>query len=105
VKIDKATATFTKIKLGVLNGLNVAYDGVVIAEQAKTDPDMAKLMNQAEKAWKDLRKFIEDLMKPSAPATQPVAGVKALKLPVPTKVAVVKLEDIDLKILPKTLLK
>lgn len=109
-KVQKVTAKYSKIKLAVFNGLNVAYDGVVIAEQAKTDPDMVKLMDQAEKAWQDLRKFIEDLLKPEAPATQPTTpkvepkpGVRAPS-PLPVPKPVMELKDIDLKVLPKTLL-
>ena len=103
-KVAEAEAKYVKIKLAVLNGLSVAYDGVVIAEQAKTDPDMSKLMDQAETAWQDLRKFLEDLLKkPEEPASQPVAKAKT-PLPTPTVQPVVKLEDIDLSKLPKSLL-
>lgn len=104
-KVAEAEAKYVKIKLAVINGLQVAYDGVVIAEQAKTDPDMAKLMDQAEKAWQDLRKFIEDLLKPEpAPTTQPATPKARAPSPLPTPKPVVKLEEIDLKVLPKTLL-
>jgi len=104
-KVAETTAKYTKLKLAVLNGLQVAYDGVVIAEQAKTDPDMAKIMDQAEKAWTDLRKFIEDLLKPVAPATQPVVQPKGpLPEAQPVSKAVMKVEEIDISKLPKTLL-
>jgi hypothetical protein len=80
-KAKKAQATYVKIKTGVSNGLQLALNGVAIAEQAKEDPDIKKLMAEANGAWDNLRKFLEDLLaKPedaalvtvaSAPASQP----------------------------------
>jgi len=96
-KVARAKATYSKVKLAVLDGLQVAYDGVVLAEQAKTDPDMAKLMDKAEKAWASLRTFIEGLMKTEEPATtQPTP--KARSKPA------FEMKEIDLSKLPKTLL-
>lgn len=82
-KAKKAQATYTKVKTSVSNGLQLALNGVAIAEQAKEDPDIKKLMVEANGAWDNLRKFLEDLLaKPedaalvavgptAAPASQP----------------------------------
>lgn len=80
-KAKKAQATFQKVKTSVVNGLQLALNGVAIAEQAKKDPNIADLMVAANDAWTNLRKFLEDLLaKPedsalvtvaTAPASQP----------------------------------
>lgn len=96
-KVKTALAKFTKVKVAVLQGLQVALDGVDIAQQAKTDPDIRKLMVAAETAFQDLRRLLEELL--TKPASQPVAkGVKALQLPLSEP------EQMFLK-LPRTLLK
>lgn len=80
-KVKKYSATFQKIKTGVVNGVQLALNGVDIAEQAKTDPNVKDLMAAANEAWGSLRKFLEDLLaKPedaalvtiaTAPTSQP----------------------------------
>jgi hypothetical protein len=64
---DKAKATYYKIKTAVLNGLQLALDGVDIAEQAKKDPDLTKLLEKADAAWQDLQKFLTDLLGKAQP--------------------------------------
>jgi len=81
-KAKKAQLVYQKTRTGVANGLQLALNGVAIAEQAKKDPDIKKLMAEANEAWGNLRTFLEDLLaKPedsalvtiaSAPASQPV---------------------------------
>jgi Rad3-related DNA helicase len=61
-KVDKAQLTFAKVKTLVANGLKLAHDGVYIAEQAKKDPDVVKLLLQADNAWDDLRQFLGALL-------------------------------------------
>jgi hypothetical protein len=61
-KVRKAKLTFAKIKTLVANGLKLAHDGVYIAEQAKEDPDVVKLLLQADTAWDDLRQFLGTLL-------------------------------------------
>lgn len=105
-KAKKAQAIYTKSKTGVANGLQLALNGVAIAQQAKTDPDITKLMAEANKAWINLRKFIEDLM--AAPMVQPPAAVatktdtKKEALPIRAKLKVIKKPS--LKNLPKSLI-
>lgn len=80
-KAKKAQAAYQKIKTGVVNGLQLALNGVAIAEQAKTDPNITDLMAIANEAWGNLRKFLEVLLaKPedaalvtvdTAPTSQP----------------------------------
>jgi len=97
-KVKAALAKFTKIKSSVLQGLQVALDGVDIAQQAKTDPDIKKLMALAETAFQDLRKLLEELL--AKPSSQPVPkDPKAVKKAMPTE-----LEKM-FEQLPKTLLK
>jgi hypothetical protein len=61
-KAKKAQETYVRTKTAVANGLQIAYKGVDIAQQAKTDPDVAKLLAQADGAWKALSKFLGDLL-------------------------------------------
>lgn len=72
--MKKATEKFNYLKLCVTDGLRIALDAVNIAEQAKTAPDMTKIMDQAELAWKDIRVFLTDLLS-KPPTSQPVAKV------------------------------
>ena len=83
-KAKKSKAVYLRAKTGVANGLQLALNGVAIAEQMKKDPNVKDLMVVANKAWGNLRKFLEDLLaKPEdaalvvvaaePPATQPAA--------------------------------
>lgn len=98
-KVKAASEKYAYIRLLVLDGLQAALKGVDIAEQAKKDPDMTKLMDQAELAWKDVRVFLADLLKtpaPPPPTTQPTDPALRAKL---------KLEKVfGVKDLPETLL-
>jgi hypothetical protein len=74
-KAKKVQATYQKVKTSVANGLQLALNGVAIAQQAKEDPDVKKLMAEANNAWGNLRKFLEDLLaKPEDAALVAVAG-------------------------------
>ena len=74
-KAKKADAAYKKVKTAVANGLQLALNGVSIAEQAKEDPDIKKLMAEANGAWDNLRKFLEDLLaKPEDAALVTVAS-------------------------------
>ena len=81
-KVKKAQETFYKIKTAVLNGFALALDGVNIAQQAKEEPDVTKLLAQASLAWADLHKFLGDLLgdkeEPAAPADVVRSTTKAL---------------------------
>lgn len=80
-KAKAAQVTYQKVKTGVANGLQLALNGVAIAEQAKKDPNITDLMAAANDAWGSLRKFLEDLLaKPedaaliaTAPTAQPTS--------------------------------
>ena len=61
-KVKKAQLTFAKIKTIVSNALKLAHDGVDIAEQAKKDPEIEKLLEKADVAWGDLRQFLDELL-------------------------------------------
>lgn len=61
-KAKKTQVTYEKVRTAVSNGLQLALNGVSIAEQAKKDPDIAKLMAEADKAWQSLSKFLADLL-------------------------------------------
>lgn len=87
-KVKAAKLVFEKVCTAVANGLKVASDGVDIAKVAKETPDVAKLLAQADMAWKDLYKFLDDLLAKGAdgitvalaegaapPTSQPAAGV------------------------------
>lgn len=86
-KAKKTQATYVQIKTAVANGLQVAYVGVGIAEQAKKDPDISKLLAEADNAWKALSKLLGGLLGAgdsevtvalaTAPASQPATGSKA----------------------------
>lgn len=107
-KSKKAQHTYVLAKSGVTNGLQIALNGVNIAEQAKKDPDIKKLMDEANKAWTSLRSFLEELFKPPAPTTQPVAvakkgEAKAEPSPIRAKLKLIK-KPKGLKNLPKSLI-
>lgn len=77
-KAKKAETTYRKIKTSVANGLQLALNGVAIAQQVKEDPDIKKLMAEANGAWDNLRKFLEDLLaKPEDAALVTVAAAPA----------------------------
>jgi len=60
-KAKKVQQTYVKVKTAVANGLQLALNGVAIAEQAKKDPNLDDLMSKANEAWDSLRKFLTDL--------------------------------------------
>ena len=97
---DQAEAKYLKIKTAVLNGLQLALDGVDIAEQAKEDPDVTKLLEKADAAWKDLQKFLADLLAPTGDAVAKADALRA-KLGASQTDALKK----QLEALPKTLVK
>lgn len=98
-KKEDAKAKYLKIKQTVMNGLQLALDGVNIAEQAKKDPDVQKLLAAADAAWKDLQKLLADLLK-QPPASAPT-GKPPLKLAGPPVDALKK----QLERLPASLFK
>jgi len=65
-KVAETRAVFLKTKNAVIRGLQVALDGIKLAEEQKAGFDLAKLMIQAEVAWRDLRAFIASLQTPSS---------------------------------------
>ena len=71
---QKIQATYHKTKTGVANGLQLALNGVSIAEQAKEDPDVTKLMLQANNAWASLRKFMVDLLNKDPAGVSPMSN-------------------------------
>jgi len=60
-KVSAARIKFGLARAAVSDGLQLALAGLAIAEQAKKDPDVPKLMAQAEAAWQVLRKLLADL--------------------------------------------
>jgi len=76
-KIKTAQQTFAKIVTAVSNGFKLAHDGVDIAKQAKEDPNVSKLMAQADAAWKDLYKFLDDLLDKGDPGVVVAYGAGA----------------------------
>lgn len=97
--VKKALAIFTKTKNSVFTGLQVALDGVDIAQQAKVDPNITKLMEKAETAFQDLKKFLADLLAkaPATPSTMPKVAAPKPAVESDAKVLLDKM--------PKTLLK
>jgi hypothetical protein len=88
-KIKKAKEQYDKIRLAVANGLVVAHDAVDIAQAAQKPVDIAKIMEAADIAWKDLYKLLSELL--VKPASQPTGPVKVEA-------------DYPLKNLPKSLI-
>jgi hypothetical protein len=84
-KANKTRATYQHVRQVVTDGLSVASQGVEIAKTMKQEPDISKLMVEVDKAWKELRKLLDDL-------TTPPPGAKTIS---PLK------KSVDL--LPKTL--
>lgn len=62
-KVTKATATYARVKTGVVNGLRLAYDAVNIAEAAHKEPDMEAIGRYANAAWTDLYSLLSGLVK------------------------------------------
>ena len=108
-KVKKVQLTFAKVKTAVANGLKLAHDGVDIAKQAKQDPDVSKLLAHADTAWKDLYKFLDDLL--SKGDTDIVVAVKEEKGGAASQPAgigstssALKAKPSPMAVLPKTLL-
>lgn len=115
-KAKKARLTFAKVKTAVANGFKLAHDGVEIAKQAKEDPDIGKLLAQADTAWKDLYKFLDDLLAPGdtpivvavgtgaaeggAPASQPASTTGGIGV----KKSAVKQKPSPIMALPKSII-
>jgi len=76
-KAKKTQEVFEKARTVVANSLQLALNGVTIAETAKTNPNMADLMKEANAAWVNLRKLLEDLFVSPPDAAQPVPRVIA----------------------------
>lgn len=74
-KRDEVESKYLMVRQAVIDGLRLALDGVDIAEQAKKDPDVQKLMEAADKAWLDLKTFVANLLK--TPSTMP-PGLKGV---------------------------
>jgi len=104
-KVKKAQNTYVVAKSGVANGLQIALNGVNIAENAKKEFDIKLLMAEANKAWTSLRAFLEELFKSEVPTTQPAVkvattdGVTAIR----AKLKLIK-KPTALKNLPKSLI-
>jgi hypothetical protein len=90
-KAKKANDIYQKTRTGVANSLQIALNGVAIAEQAKKDPDIKLLMAEANEAWGNLRKFLEDLLSKPEDAALVVLGPAkaAASQPTPTTPATV----------------
>jgi hypothetical protein len=108
-KAKKAQLTYQKVRMSVANGLQLALNGVGIAEQAKEGLDVKKLMAEANDAWGNLRKFLEDLLaKPedavlvaATTTSQPVATKTAGSVASKTSALTAKKSPLD--VLPKKL--
>ena len=77
-KLKDVKATFYRIRASVVTGLQLALDGINVAESQKQGFDLGKLMAQANAAWTDLRAFLESL---SAPAMKSVRKIGEHKPP------------------------
>jgi hypothetical protein len=111
-KAKQAQLKFEQIKTAVSNGLVLAHNGVDIAKQAKEDPDVSKLLAQADEAWKSLYKFMDDLLgKGDTPivvalggGSQPASQPTTTSGGVGVKHAAVTVKPSPLMALPKTLI-
>lgn len=114
---EKAKAVqlkFAQIYTAVSNGFKLAHDGVDIAKQAKEDPDVSKLLAQADTAWKDLYKLLDDLLAKGDPGVVVVVGTGAVEggssasqpatSGVGVKKAAITVKKSPMMALPKTLL-
>jgi hypothetical protein len=108
-KVKQKRAIFEKIKTAVVNGLQLALNGVDIAEQAKKDPNVKDLLAVANEAWGSLRQFLDDLLSKSedangrvavaaAPTSQPATGGE-----IKTRTSALTQKVSPLHNLPKTL--
>jgi hypothetical protein len=61
-KAKKAQQTFARISTVVSNGLKIAHDAVDVTQKIKGEPKISEILAQADTAWKDLYKFLEDLL-------------------------------------------
>lgn len=89
VKVKESQTRYQQVRTAVANGLQLALNGVDLAQTAKEAPDVQKLLAQANSAWAALTKLLGDLLgsgdhgivlavadgTASQPASQPV-GVK-----------------------------
>jgi hypothetical protein len=73
-KAKKTQVIYAKAKTGVSNGLQLALNGVNIAQQAKEDPDVTKLLAEADKAWQNLSKLLAGLLASGDPAVAVAVG-------------------------------
>lgn len=115
-KAKKTQAIYEKTRTAVSNGLQLALNGVAIAQQAKEDPDVAKLLAQADKAWQSLSKLLGDLLAKGDPgvtvalAEGDTEGSMAASQPATTsggvgvKRSAVKVKLSPLMALPKSLI-
>lgn len=85
-ELEKTKATYYKIKTAIFNGIKLALDGVDIAEQAKEDPDVNKLLEKADAAWKDLKNFLSDLFAKTSNAIAKIDSAR-IRLGAPSAVA------------------
>lgn len=102
-QVKKAQNTYVLAKSGVTNGLQAALNGVNIAELAKKDPDIEKLMAEANEAWGSLRSFLTDLFKKPEPTSQPAVTKKEGTTEIRAKLKLIR-KPKGLKILPKSLI-
>lgn len=74
-KAAETRADYARVKKAVIDALYVALAAVDIAESQNAGLDLDKLFAQAEAAWQQLRKFLEDIGVPATlPASLPRAG-------------------------------
>lgn len=99
-ELEKTKAIYYKIKTAVFNGIQLALDGVDIAEQAKEDLDVNKLLEKADAAWKDLQKFLSDLLSKTSNTIAKVDAAR-MRLGAPSTAAL----STAIESLPSTLLK
>lgn len=62
-KIRKASEKYQRTKTLVADGLRLAYSLIDSAQQIKDDPKIDRILLQADKSWKELRKLLVDLLK------------------------------------------
>jgi len=85
-----ARQTYLKIRAAVVAGLQLALDGIILAEGQRSGFDLVKLLAPAEAAWQDLRAFLAALQgKGTSPASSPARDYRS-----PT------VDDLPLTLLP-----
>jgi hypothetical protein len=81
--VQAMASKFDQYAGAVWDGLKLVSDGIALAREVKSDPDMGALMKAAEEAWVSLRQFLTDLHGKPSPAvveaTSLPAGVKATR--------------------------